>query len=145
MTPDRTHPDRPTCPRILVVDSETSSLGAALAASLDRSGRSPSVGLAGEGGSVDSALRDGGWDVLVYAAAHGLRGPWRCRGPRPAVAAARAAGVRQVVVLSSAAVNEPNWRNPGRLSEEAAENPDLDPALRAVVEAWPTREKWLAP
>lgn len=33
---------------------------------------------------------------------------------------------------------------PGRLAEEAAKTPDLDPALRALVEAWPAREKWLA-
>lgn len=33
---------------------------------------------------------------------------------------------------------------PGRLAEEAAKTPDLDPALRALVEAWPAREKWVA-
>ena len=33
---------------------------------------------------------------------------------------------------------------PGRLAEEAERTPGLDPALRALVEAWPAREKWLA-
>jgi peptide deformylase len=32
---------------------------------------------------------------------------------------------------------------PGLLAEEAARTPDLDPALRALVDAWPDREKWL--
>ena len=34
---------------------------------------------------------------------------------------------------------------PGVLAGEAETRPDLDPALRALVEAWPAREKWLAP
>ncbi len=33
---------------------------------------------------------------------------------------------------------------PGKLAEEAEKAPGLDPALRAMVEAWPSREKWLA-
>ena len=33
---------------------------------------------------------------------------------------------------------------PGALAAEAAAMPALDPALRAMVEAWPAREKWLA-
>ena len=33
---------------------------------------------------------------------------------------------------------------PGELAREAETKPDLDPALRAMVEAWPAREKWLA-
>ena len=33
---------------------------------------------------------------------------------------------------------------PGELAREAEARPDLDPALRAMVEAWPAREKWLA-
>ena len=33
---------------------------------------------------------------------------------------------------------------PGALAKEAETTPDLDPALRAMVEAWPAREKWLA-
>jgi len=33
---------------------------------------------------------------------------------------------------------------PGQLAEEAERTPSLDPALRALVEAWPAREKWLA-
>jgi peptide deformylase len=33
---------------------------------------------------------------------------------------------------------------PGKLAEEAARMSDLDPALRAMVDAWPAREKWLA-
>ena len=32
---------------------------------------------------------------------------------------------------------------PGPLAEEAVRTPDLDPALRTLVEAWPAREKWL--
>ena len=32
---------------------------------------------------------------------------------------------------------------PGQLAEEARRMPDLDPALRALVEAWPERTKWL--
>jgi len=32
---------------------------------------------------------------------------------------------------------------PGKLAEEAAKSPDLDPMLRALVQAWPEREKWL--
>jgi peptide deformylase len=33
--------------------------------------------------------------------------------------------------------------DPGALAEEAARTPDLDPALRNLVNAWPTREKWV--
>ena len=33
---------------------------------------------------------------------------------------------------------------PGVLAEEAETTPDLDMALRAMVEAWPAREKWLS-
>lgn len=33
--------------------------------------------------------------------------------------------------------------DPGALAEEAARRPDLDPALRNLVNAWPTRDKWL--
>jgi peptide deformylase len=33
--------------------------------------------------------------------------------------------------------------DPGALSAEALRTPDLDPALRAMVNAWPTREKWV--
>ena len=33
---------------------------------------------------------------------------------------------------------------PGELARDAETKPDLDPALRAMVEAWPAREKWLA-
>ena len=33
---------------------------------------------------------------------------------------------------------------PGELAREAETMPDLDPALRAMVDAWPAREKWLA-
>ena len=33
---------------------------------------------------------------------------------------------------------------PGVLAKEAETTPDLDMALRAMVEAWPAREKWLA-
>jgi len=33
---------------------------------------------------------------------------------------------------------------PGELAREAETTPDLDMALRAMVEAWPAREKWLA-
>ena len=33
---------------------------------------------------------------------------------------------------------------PGELAREAEAMPDLDPALRAMVDAWPAREKWLA-
>ena len=33
---------------------------------------------------------------------------------------------------------------PGKLAEDAAKTHGLDPALRAMVEAWPAQEKWLA-
>ena len=33
---------------------------------------------------------------------------------------------------------------PGLLAEDAERTPDLDPALRAMTEAWPARKKWLA-
>ncbi len=33
--------------------------------------------------------------------------------------------------------------DPGALAEEALRTPDLDPALRTLVNAWPTREKWV--
>ncbi|MBT7291176.1 MAG: peptide deformylase [Rhodospirillaceae bacterium] len=33
---------------------------------------------------------------------------------------------------------------PGNLAVDAEKNPGLDPALRAMVDAWPAREKWLA-
>ena len=33
---------------------------------------------------------------------------------------------------------------PGNLAVDAETNPGLDPALRAMVDAWPGREKWLA-
>lgn len=33
--------------------------------------------------------------------------------------------------------------DPGALAEEAVKTPDLDPALRTLVNAWPTREKWV--
>ena len=33
--------------------------------------------------------------------------------------------------------------DPGALAAEAIETPDLDPALRNLVNAWPTREKWV--
>ena len=33
---------------------------------------------------------------------------------------------------------------PGNLAVDAEKNPGLDPAPRAMVDAWPAREKWLA-
>ncbi|MBM3483749.1 MAG: peptide deformylase [Alphaproteobacteria bacterium] len=45
----------------------------------------------------------------------------------------------RMVDLSLLAFNS----DPGALAEEAAKTPDLDPALRALVNAWPTREKWV--
>ncbi len=33
---------------------------------------------------------------------------------------------------------------PGKLAEDAERNLDLDPAMRALVEAWPMRKKWLS-
>ena len=33
--------------------------------------------------------------------------------------------------------------DPGALAAEAVKTPDLDPALRNLVNAWPTREKWV--
>lgn len=46
----------------------------------------------------------------------------------------------RMVDLSLLAFNS----EPGALAEEAAKTPDLDPALRNLVNAWPTREKWLS-
>ena len=36
------------------------------------------------------------------------------------------------------------YGEPGKLAEEAARMPDLDPVLRTLVAAWPARVKWLA-